>query len=479
VSEGGAQPLAGRGGARGGAAQAGARRRAARARRGGARQSDGARARAVYCQKALDALESAHLEATAAKDEQHARTLAAVEAAGAGVASAQLEAARRRRGGGISSRPMHHASPDLRRILPISERLHADPSCAGRGVTIAFLDSGFYAHADLTTPRNRIRAYHDLFTPGASLAALETPDASSWHGMMTSVVAAGNGALSEGRFRGLAWDADVVLVKVGSAHRILHDDIRKGVEWVIEHREKYNIRVLNISCGGDYEESYLTDHLSRAADDATRHGIVVVAAAGNSGHDPAHHVLPPASAPSVIAVGGLDDGGAGERNWHYHSSYGLTVDGLQKPEIIAPAIWVAAPILPGTSTAAQAQLLSLLDAAEDEELPGLLVQHAGVDPDLDAIAGREGYLVRQLAAAKLHDQKVLSGNYKHVDGTSFAAPIVSSVVAQMLEANPRLRPQQCRRILMQTARGLPGIPLERQGWGVVQPRAAVAAARAA
>ncbi|KYF97068.1 serine protease [Sorangium cellulosum] len=370
-------------------------------------------------------------------------------------------------------------SLDHRRILPIADRLHAEPGYAGRDVTIAFLDSGFYAHPDLVTPRSRILAYHDLFAPEADLSALERPDVSSWHGMMTSVVAAGNGALSGGRFRGLAWEANVVLVKVGSAHRIVHDDIRRGIEWVIAHREQHRIRVLNISCGGDYEESYLTGGLSRAADDATRHGIVVVAAAGNAGHDAAHNVLPPASAPSVIAVGGLDDGGAGEQTWHYHSSYGLTLDGLQKPEIIAPAIWLAAPILPGTPTAAQAQLLSLLDGARDEDLPGLLVEHACVDPDLDAVAGREPYLVRQLAAAKLRDQKVISGHYKHVDGTSFAAPIVSSVVAQMLEANPRLSPQQCRRILMKTARGLPGIPLERQGWGVVQPRAAVAAARAA
>ncbi|WP_236644250.1 S8 family serine peptidase [Sorangium cellulosum] len=370
-------------------------------------------------------------------------------------------------------------SLDHRRILPIADRLHAEPGYAGRDVTIAFLDSGFYAHPDLVTPRSRILAYHDLFAPEADLSALERPDVSSWHGMMTSVVAAGNGALSGGRFRGLAWEANVVLVKVGSAHRIVHDDIRRGIEWVIAHREQHRIRVLNISCGGDYEESYLTGALSRAADDATRHGIVVVAAAGNAGHDAAHNVLPPASAPSVIAVGGLDDGGAGEQTWHYHSSYGLTLDGLQKPEIIAPAIWLAAPILPGTPTAAQAQLLSLLDGARDEDLPGLLVEHACVDPDLDAVAGREPYLVRQLAAAKLRDQKVISGHYKHVDGTSFAAPIVSSVVAQMLEANPRLSPQQCRRILMKTARGLPGIPLERQGWGVVQPRAAVAAARAA
>jgi len=366
-----------------------------------------------------------------------------------------------------------------RRILPIAERLHADTAYAGRGVTIAFLDAGFYAHPDLCRPRDRIRAYHDLFSPGDDRRRLDRGDASSWHGMMTSVVAAGNGELSGGRFRGLAWEADVVLVKVGSAHRIVHDDIRRGIAWIIENRERYGIRVLNISCGGDYEESFLTDGLSRAADEASREGVVVVAASGNAGHDAAHHVLPPASAPSVIAVGGLDDGGAGEHTGHYHSSYGLTIDGLQKPELVAPAIWVAAPILPGTPTAAQALLLALLDEARDEALPGLLVEHAGVDADLDAVAGREPYLVRQVVAAKWHDQKVISGHYKHVDGTSFAAPIVASVVAQMLEANPALKPYQCRRILMTTARGLPGIPLERQGWGIVQPRAAVAAARAA
>src|SRR6185369_7277824 len=118
--------------------------------------------------------------------------------------------------------------------------------------------------------------------------------------------------------------------------------------------------------------SFLTDPLSRAADEASRQGIVVVAAAGNAGHEAHPHVLPPASAPSVIAVGGLDDGGAGEHTGHYHSSYGLTIDGLQKPEMIAPAIWVAAPILPGTPTAAQARLLSLLDEARDDALHTLL-----------------------------------------------------------------------------------------------------------
>jgi serine protease AprX len=383
-----------------------------------------------------------------------------------------------------------------RKILPIADRLHADAHAAGRGVTIAFLDSGFFAHPDLTTPRDRILAYHDLLARRtwsqlrrASLApssapprlprALLQPDVSSWHGMMTSVVAAGNGALSSGRYRGLAHEADVVLVKVGSASRIEHEALRRGLEWVIAHRDRYRIRVINVSCGGDFEGSYLTDALSRAADAATRAGVTVVAAVGNAGHDPRPSVLPPASAPSVITVGGFDDGGEGLHERGYHSSYGPTIDGLQKPEIIAPAIFLAAPILPGTPTADQARLLALLGAADDASLRGYLLDHRGVDPDLDAVADRDPYLIRQLVTVKRHDQKVISGHYKHVDGTSFAAPIVSSVVAQMLEVNPRLTPQRIKTILIETARRLRGMPPDRQGWGAVQPRAAVEAARRA
>jgi serine protease AprX len=373
---------------------------------------------------------------------------------------------------------MAHDAFSSPEILPIGARLHADERYAGRGVTIAFLDSGFFAHPDLITPRDRILAYHNLLDPGASRAALYEPNVSAWHGMMTSVVAAGNGALSEGRYRGLAYESDLVLVKVGSAGRILHDDIRHGIEWVLEHRERYNIRVLNISCGGDYEESYLTDGLCRAAEDATRAGITVIAAVGNAGHDPNHPVLPPASAPSVIAVGGFDDGGGGSHIGGYHSSYGPTIDGLLKPELCAPAIWVAAPILPGTPTSDQAHLLAELDAADDERLHGIIRHNAGVDHELDAIVDRDPYLVRQLVAVKRRDQKVISGHYKHVDGTSFASPIVASVVATMIEVNPRLTPQQIRRALFRTARPLPGLGFERQGFGVVQPRVALEAARA-
>jgi len=68
---------------------------------------------------------------------------------------------------------------------------------------------------------------------------------------------------------------------------------------------------------------------------------------------------------------------------------------------------------------------------------------------------------------------VITRHYKYVDGTSFAAPIVSSLVAQMLEANPSLTPQQIKRILISTAERLPQYEVDRQGWGVVDPRRAV------
>src|SRR5262245_30170970 len=88
---------------------------------------------------------------------------------------------------------MPSAQPDAEDIRPIGERLASDLRFAGRGVCAAFLDSGFFAHPDLTQPRNRIRHYHDLLGKRSGQELIQGPDASSWHGMMTSCVAAGNG----------------------------------------------------------------------------------------------------------------------------------------------------------------------------------------------------------------------------------------------------------------------------------------------
>ena len=370
------------------------------------------------------------------------------------------------------------------RILPTPLRMGANENLTGRGITIAFLDSGFYPHPDLTQPRNRIQHYVNVADPNAPPDEYYQPDVSSWHGMMTSVVAAGNGHLSGGFYRGIASNAKVVLVKVGKANRIYHDDITRGLQLVIENHKKYNIRIVNVSCGGDYEASYLTDKLSQTAEAAVRAGIVVVAAAGNAGHSTDHLVLPPASAPAVITVGGVNDRNTLEfdDNEPFHSSYGPTIDGLQKPEIIAPSIWVAAPILPGTPTAEEAELLATLRNAPDHELRAILEQSEGINAELDTARNLPPYLIRQLISLKTHDANVIhagGGKYKHVDGTSFAAPIVSSVIAQMLEANPHLTPQRIKRILIETSIRLKEVEIDRQGWGLMIPARAVELALAA
>jgi serine protease AprX len=364
------------------------------------------------------------------------------------------------------------------RVLPTYLRMGADERFTGRGVTIAFLDSGFYAHPDLTTPQNRILAYHSIIRDDPS--TLETTDVASWHGMMTSVVAAGNGSLSNGFYRGIAPAANVVLVKLAKTGRISEANIRTGLEWVLEHKDEYKIRIVNISAGGDFQQSYLHNKLSQTVERVVSAGLTVVCAVGNAGMMPGHPVLPPASSPSSIAVGGLDDQNSLDRarRGMYRSSYGPTVDGLQKPELIAPGIWVAAPILPHTPTAAEAELYSKLDSATDEELRPLVEANAEVDRDLASSLDLPTPLLRHLIAVKLRENDVISENYKYVDGTSFAAPIVSSVAACMLEANPELSPQQIKRILIDTAERLPGIDIDRQGWGVVNPRRAVEVALA-
>ena len=364
---------------------------------------------------------------------------------------------------------------DSEHALPTPLRMDADERFKGRGITMAFLDSGFYAHKDLTEPANRIVAYHSIFAPEDDPTFLQTTDVASWHGMMTSVVAAGNGFLSEGLYRGIASEANVVLVKIGKTGRIPEGNIESGLRWVLENKDRFNIRIVNISAGGDFEQPYLNNSLCKLVEEAVSAGLVVVCAVGNAGLAPGHPVLPPASSPAAIAVGGLDDQNSlnRARRGMYRSSYGPTIDGLQKPEVIAPGIWVAAPILPHTPTADEAQLYATLDAAPDDDIPEIINANSGIDKDIDEARELPVPLLRQLITIKLREGNVINEHYKFVDGTSFASPIVASVVACMLEANPQLTPQQVKRILIETAERVTGVEVDRQGWGVVVARKAV------
>jgi serine protease AprX len=363
-------------------------------------------------------------------------------------------------------------------ILPTPLRLGASDRYRGRGVTIAFLDAGFFAHPDLVTPQDRIREYVDVTRTDSRRKDIDDPKNAGWHGLMTSVVACGNGGLSGGLYRGIASEAELVLVQCGTARRVFHNDIRRGFDWILKNRKRHNIKVVNVSVGGDYEASYLDDPICEGVEEATRAGILVCAAVGNAGHSKKHAVIPPASSPSALSVGGFNDRNRLSRFGvtPYQSSYGPTIDGLQKPELVAPSIWVAAPLLPGTETAQQAGLYSLLLQTEDSRLREVLATHEGIDESLDSASALAPQLIRQLVSVKFHDQNVISESYKHVDGTSFASPIVASIAAQMIEAHPGLTPLEIKGLLAGTARRVSELRPEQQGFGVVDPRAALAAA---
>jgi hypothetical protein len=81
--------------------------------------------------------------------------------------------------------------------------------------------------------------------------------------------------------------------------------------------------------------------------------------------------------------------------------------------------------------------------------------------------------IRQCIKRRIQETKYISPAYTHVDGTSFAAPLVTAVVAQLLEANNQLTPSILRQILFGTAKRIQGIAAEKQGFGVIRPKNAI------
>jgi serine protease AprX len=151
---------------------------------------------------------------------------------------------------------------------------------------------------------------------------------------------------------------------------------------------------------------------------------------------------------------------------------------VRKPDIIAPAIWLAAPMLPKTRTHNAALYFWRLAHASESELSKLLESkyaQTHLRKKMQA-AKRPPSEIRTAIQEYMNEQKFIHRHYQHVDGTSMAAPIVSGVVAQMLEANPSLTPAQVKEILMVTADPLNDAPAERQGAGAINAGRAVAAA---
>src|SRR5262249_1428377 len=113
------------------------------------------------------------------------------------------------------------------------------------------------------------------------------------------------------------------------------------------------------------------------------------------------------------------------------------------------------------------QLLSVLEEASTEY---------GFSETRQVATPEERASVKTLIDAigvRITRSKYISPDYQHVDGTSFASPIIASVAAQMLEANPKLTPAELRVGLTATAVPLDNVEKALQGAGMVRARRAV------
>jgi len=357
-------------------------------------------------------------------------------------------------------------------LLPISLRVNPDPRFTGAGVTIAFIDSGFFPHPDLITPLNRILAFVDVTDDKCPPRYFRSPQAESWHGTMSAVIASGAGTLSKGLYKGIAREASMVCIKTmkRKSRHVSGEDIARGIWWAIDHKEEYGIRIINIAVGADGPELLTESDTDQAVEAAVESGIVVVSATGNA---PGHPFVAPASAPSAITVGGLDDRNQlHEAFWTlYPSTYGKTMDGIDKPDILAPATHLAGPILPKTDQYRESRLLLQLLHATEAGARSMFTRHKKNLPELSAKSTRES--MKHIVRKRIEAMKYIAPYHKSMEGTSVAAAIVTSIVAQMLQANPALTPAEIKDILARTARPLQDSSKERQGNGVIDARAAI------
>ncbi|HLR51972.1 MAG TPA: S8 family peptidase [Candidatus Avamphibacillus sp.] len=292
--------------------------------------------------------------------------------------------------------------------------IHADQlqdnGLTGKDKTIAIIDTGIHPHEDLN---GRITGFKDFV--GNKTEAYDD----NGHGTHCAGDAAGDGTLSDGKYKGPAPEANLVGVKVlnkmgaGSLSTVI-----EGIEWCIENRTEYGINILSLSLGSDARESAKDDPVVKAVNAAWDQGLVVCVAAGNSGPEE-QTIGSPGTSPKVITVGAADDNDTTDRSDDTVASFssrGPTIDGLTKPDLLTPGV------------------------------------------DIVSLRAPRSFIDKTNKSARVDT------NYISLSGTSMATPICAGVVAQLIQNNPDLTPDQVKEQLMEACEDL-GLPDNVQGSG--------------
>ncbi|MFI0931396.1 S8 family peptidase [Streptomyces sp. NPDC021019] len=201
----------------------------------------------------------------------------------------------------------------------------------GKGVKIAVLDTGTDAtHPDL---KGQILAEKNFS------ASADTKDRVG-HGTHVASIAAGTGARSGGKFKGVAPDAKLLAGKVLDDNGFGEDSgILAGMEWAVAQ----GADIVNLSLGG--RDTPEVDPLEAAVDKlSAEKGVLFAIAAGNDG-DGAGTVGSPGSANAALTVGAVDD----RDKLADFSSRGPRIgDGAIKPDVTAPGVDTTAAIPSGS-----------------------------------------------------------------------------------------------------------------------------------
>ena len=214
--------------------------------------------------------------------------------------------------------------------------LNVDKCGTGKGITICYIDTGINPHGDFTFINNRIVKFIDLFD------GKRAPYDDNGHGTFVAGVGSGNGAMSCGKFKGIAPESKIVSIKalnkVGEASAV---KILDAMQWVYDNHKKYNIKVVCMSFGS--EPLGLNDPIMKGAEALWDKGIVVVAAAGNSGPE-YQTIKSPGVSSKIITVGGINDNRLDnekyDQNFFEIATFSSRGPALRryKPDLVAPAV---------------------------------------------------------------------------------------------------------------------------------------------